>query len=77
MPIRQADGEHVIMTPGGMVNRDTAIASDPMLWGDARCVALCLLHREGWGGVRPGDVRAASHVYAAMSGVAPLTAAAG
>jgi len=77
MPIRQADGEHVIMTPGGMVNRDTAIASDPMLWGDVRCVALCVLDRAAWGGGRRGDVRAASHVYAAMSGVAPLTAAAG
>ena len=32
----------VLMTPGGTVDRDTAVSTDAMVWGDPVSVALCL-----------------------------------
>ena len=32
----------VLMTPGGIVDRDTAVSTDALVWGDPVSVALCL-----------------------------------
>ena len=32
----------LLMTPGGVVERDTAVSTDTLLWGDPVSVALCI-----------------------------------
>ena len=41
-PMPKAELGLVLMTPGGTVDRDTAVSTDAMVWGDPVSVALCL-----------------------------------
>ena len=40
--MRKAEYGPLLMTPGGVVERDTAVSTDTLLWGDPVTVALCM-----------------------------------
>ena len=41
-PMPKAEFGPLLMTPGGTVDRDTAVSSDAQVWGDPVTVVLCL-----------------------------------